>query len=988
MVRPYSKTWPFLLLISWACGADRPPIPADDVASARTVLEDERESVLADRGMDAAERVARMVELGLWAAADSVITAAPETPELLLAAAELRYRQHRYDAAEALVGRVLAVEPDDRRARLLRARLKVQSWELETAAAIADSLVDERRDAGAALLLGRIALLEKRFDDALAWAERARDWDRRSAGAYVLEADIHFWNQDLAAAEAALVRALALDPFDADARFWYGYAIWRQVDATRLDDMAAQWELALEIDPLHLLTHWHWGNGHTNLTYADYASPNDSIVREALREADRLIARDDVAAAIELTRAVEREYPQSVLPTLTRGSAFYMAYELPVAERLDSAAAAFTAVLERKPHYGPAHNGLAAVIKQRQFAYLAAYDSLEAAIAATPAPDDRIFDEVFDDVAAYPGDRVEKMVRRQLGPSIAYVPLLHRLRRTFTIPPLHIDLAEAMERPSLRSITTFDNRQWMDIRGIGGGATGIEYLERGAHWERNVLVHEYMHLVHGTVLTDAESRRIRALYHDAVQSGRTLDYYAANNESEFLAQAYEAYISPVKAHPLNHKSMNTREDLRRKDPATYAFVDSLVARQRAYLEGDRDAFRSNWAQVYTELSELARRGDTPRSRRAGWAGRQWLARMYLDSAMMRDPEYIPAYLSYAALLRDGGSYRAAERWLDRALALDSTYAPTYRARAELVGARARAWGLDADEALEQQVALYERAMTLETDLAERARLNEALRTLYLAHARIPDAIRVAGAYVANAPTLSTYLRDRRDEAAAFAAALRARIGYADETLPYFADLVARKPQQYDHRLQYAQALVVAGRPDDAVATLEEAQRILDAAGRPRADYMIAIAEIEIARGDTAAARAAVAPIREGRVRVDDGELGWLRVRASLGGAASAAADLADIDDGRTRAERAEIAFTRGWIAARRGSAYRAERAYREALEMNPYHRRARVELARLLAGNGRNDEARAVIAAADTLPLPLGPDFQREIAEALATVGA
>ena len=48
MIRPYSKTWPLLLLLAWACGADRPPIPADDVAAARTLLTEEREAVLAD----------------------------------------------------------------------------------------------------------------------------------------------------------------------------------------------------------------------------------------------------------------------------------------------------------------------------------------------------------------------------------------------------------------------------------------------------------------------------------------------------------------------------------------------------------------------------------------------------------------------------------------------------------------------------------------------------------------------------------------------------------------------------------------------------------------------------------------------------------------------------------------------------------------------------------------------------------------------------
>ena len=46
--------------------------------------------------------------------------------------------------------------------------------------------------------------------------------------------------------------------------------------------MAAQWNLALAVDPLHYFTHWHFGNGHTDQTYADYAHPTDSLVRERM----------------------------------------------------------------------------------------------------------------------------------------------------------------------------------------------------------------------------------------------------------------------------------------------------------------------------------------------------------------------------------------------------------------------------------------------------------------------------------------------------------------------------------------------------------------------------------------------------------------------------------------------------------------------------------------------------------------------------------
>ena len=78
---------------------------------------------------------------------------------------------------------------------------------------------------------------------------------------------------------------------------------------------------------------------------------------------------------------------------------------------------------------------------------------------------------------------------------------------------------------------------------------------------------------------------------------------------------------------------------------------------------------------------------------------------------------------------------------------------------------------------------------------------------------------------------------------------------------------------------------------------------------------------------------------------------------------------------------------RAWVAARRGAIYGAENAYREALEANPYHLRARLELARLLVRAGRDDAARTVVTEADGLPLPLGPDFQRQFTEALAGVG-
>lgn len=982
-----------LALIAAGCAADRPSMSADDVASARVALEEEREWVRTAPSLAPAERAARMVELGLWSEADSLIARGEPDTALKLVAVRLRLKEQRFHEAAALLDEILAADPTDREARLLEAQLAVQAWELDAAAEIALALLEERRrDAEAALLLGRVRLLEKNYEEALSWARQVQRWNRSHAGGYLLEADVRFWEQDPEGAEPALVRALELDPYDADARFSYGYAIWRRVDATQLDDMAAQWELALELDPLHYFTHWHWGNGHTNLTYADYAHPTDSIVRARLLPVRELVARGELEAALRATRELDREFPESVLPAMLRGSAFYMAYEMDRATRLDSAQATFEAILARKTHYGPAHNGMAAVIKQRQFLYLSSYDSLEAVIAAVPLTRDTLFAEIFQDLRQYPGQRVQQMVRLQLGPSRAYIPLLHRLGAVFTIPPLHVDLAEAMNSPRLRTSTTFDNRQWMDIRGVGSGSTGLEYVERGAHWERNVLAHEYAHLFHGRVLTDAENRRIRDLYHRAMAEGRTLDYYASNNESEYFAQVYEAYISPVKAHPLNHKAINTRADLERKDPAGFAFVDSLVQRMEAYLAGDARAVRSNWAQIYTGLAERARGGGMGRMTQGAGGARPApdlrAAAALLDSALVWDDAYLPALLGYAALHRAAGRFDEAERWLARAEGVDASYAPIYRARAELVRARAEAGrgsrtgeqGTAAEKAaLAEEAALYRQALELETDLAERARLNQALRARYAESGMIAEAVEVAEEYVANAPTISTYLRDRRDDAEAFANALRSEAGYAESTIPFFERLVGQKPQNYELRRQYATALIHAGRLDEALATLEEAQRILRAGGGARADYMVLSAEIHLLRGDSAAAREALAPVLDGSARVSPGEPRLLRVLASLGEERRVAAGVARLESGSTAAARAESAFTRGWIAELAGDRAAAEKHYREAVETNPYHRAGRIQLVRLLAGDGQGAEAAAVAAAAGELTLPAGPDLRREL---------
>lgn len=931
----------------------------DDVPAVRQKLQQERNKIQQTKTGAVADKVNRMLKLGLWKEAEQLLHVAKLTPDVKLSKVRLALLQNQFAMAERLVEEVLKGNPKHRDALLLRSSLFVQAWELDRAMEKADQVLSQHpKDEEAALAIGRILMLEKNYDEALAWAKKVQQWNNSNAEAYLLESDIHFWNQKPELAEEPLTKSLTLDPFNPNARFNYGYAIWRRVDATQLNAMAAQWELALDLNPLHYVTHWHWGNGHTNLTYADYAQPNDEEVRTALKEAEKLLSQNKIKDAIAEAVKVQQRYNDSVLPAMLRGSAYYMAFDMDRSLRLDSAQTIFENILRRKKHYGPAHNAMAAVIKQKQLSYLAAFDSLNNVIEKTVVKDTVNFATVFPDVTYYPGETVQKMVWAQLYESIVYFPFLAKQGESFVIPPLHIDLTIAMKSPYFRQATTFDNRQWMDIRGVGSGAAGIEYVVRGSFLERNVVLHEYVHLFHGSVFTDEENRAVRRLYQNAMKEGRTLDYYSANNEHEYLAQTYPAYFESVKVHPLNHKSINTTNDLKVKDPELYTFLDKLVERQRAYLAGDKQAMASNWSQVYLNLAEQAQvKQDYTRGA------------ALLDSALIWDKAYQPALIGYANLRLEQKKYVEAKEWLERAGAVEPNYAPIYVAEADLAEVMRRNGKLKETRAIAQQVKLYQKALELEDDLLTKAHINRKFRELYASYGMIPEAIEVAEHYLKDAPTVSTYLRDRRDEASAYANWLKGTARPSSEAAEALAKLVSLKPQNYELRQQYADVLSNLGHYQKAFDTLEEAQRILAASGSARPSYMVRQADYKLYLGDISAAREVLQPIFSGKVKMRTDLSKLAGVYARLGEVKRAQNLIMQLPDAVTPADKADkmIAVGRLWEAL--GKPNLAEKSYSEVIKKNPYHHTTRLHLVSLLQKNGKQKEAERVLLAGNKLRL-------------------
>ena len=772
-----------------------------------------------------------MLELGMWQEASNAMSGLKsESIEHQLLAAEYLILTNEFKEAELIVNKILVNNGQEEKAILLKSVLEMHAWRLPEAGSILEKALKNVRSEKLQLMLGRIRLLEKKYSEALTIAQNVLKVNKQSAGAYLLEADTYFWDQQPELALAPLRKSLEIEPFNADARFSYGYAIWRKIDARLLNEMAKQWDLALTINPLHYQTHWHWGNGHTNLTYADYAEKDDDLIRKELDKSDELVKKRLIPQAIELITKIEKQYPRSALPKLHKASLYYIAYDIDRKTRLDSAEHIFRDILNRKKHYGPAHNGLSAVLKSKRIAYLSTFDSITNKLNNTRISDIENFKKVFPDINYYPGDAIKAMAWNQLYTSVVYFPFLSKQNNSFRIPPLHKDLAITMNSPSFRFMTTFDNRQWMDIRGVGSGAAAIEYVERGAFMERNVILHEYVHLFHGRVLTDSENRTIRALYYKAMNEKRTLDYYSQNNESEYFAQTYPAYFEPVKVHPLDFKSMNTSSDLKNKDPDMYHFIDQLVKKETAYLNGDKQAMASNWSQVYLNLSNSVKQ----KNKNLGLA--------YLDTALSFDQKYLPVYITQATINQEAKNFRAAEEWLKKAEMIKPSYAPIYVAYSELRLAQQTAGDIDQKTAVQEQAKYLNKAFELEDDYQELADINRLLRALYKSNGMIAEAIESADKYVKNGAIISTYLRDQRNDAIAFSAILRSSLGDSG-SVKNLKNLVEQKPQNYEFRTMYADALFESKQFDLAISTIKEAQRILTASGNSRTDFTLRIADL-------------------------------------------------------------------------------------------------------------------------------------------------
>jgi len=926
--------FPFLLMAQ--------PDP-DNTEAAMQQLKMQRQKVAQLSALSPVARARVLLQLGEWEKAEQWLQEGSDRSEVLELQAQLAFLRHRYALADSLNRQLLHSEPENRAAQLLQIDLLTQAWQLDEAeknchAMLAATAFDEV----AMCKLSYIRRLKKDFEGAMAWAEKATETNPNNALTYQAAAEVHFWNRDLIRARALVLQALQRDPLLADARYLYGYAIWRLGDATQLPKMADQWELALEINPMHHYTHWHWGNGHTHLTWKDYAEGEPTEANVALNRADKLFYEGKYAAAYAVADSVAAVYPQSPRPPLAKGGLLYLDPEMPLAHRLDKAEAAFLASLDIKPHFGPAHNGLAAVIEQRKMRWLYCYDSLENALATTTISRPKLLEQVFPDLKNHP-ERVAKMVESSLFAAKAYLPMLARMGKTFKVPPLHHDIARAMGSLYFRKAATFDNRQWMDIRGVGSGMAGIEYVERGVHLQRNVLLHEFVHLFHIELLTEAQKRRIRALYLQAMKEGRTLDYYAASNEHEYFAQTYTAYFMERKVHPLNHKAANTASELKQKDPACWAFIDSLVQEQKLALQGDSKALASNWAQAYVSLAkEKMRKSDEASLQQA---------KVFIDSALFLVENYPPA------LLQLGWWEVRAEKQSTVFSGENPLVQPTaaiYAARAEHYQQLFEDRKLSTKQAFDWQYKNLQKAHEMENDVMEKAQLAQRIVETCYQFARYDLLESEVERLFREIPAVSTYLEDIREAIIAKRWEVGAELRFPALAAELF-QLSQENPNNFDLMLQVADAYAGLGDYPTALEILNDGKKRLAAAGYGTAAFSGRIAFYGFLKDGKSA------EFKNAWLRDATNRMFAARQLIAQEKTAEARELLKAYKFSPVPQEQAAYRWVLGLLNAAENQPQKAAVCFKEALSIHPWHVPAAESLMTLLKEQGKQKEAKKLL---------------------------
>jgi len=107
----------------------------------------------------------------------------------------------------------------------------------------------------------------------------------------------------------------------------------------------------------------------------------------------------------------------------------------------------------------------------------------------------------------------------------------------------------------------------------------FKYIGVPAGLQYDYYAHEFGHFLHFNFMLPEEMDALEHLYQTAVREGRALDDYAAMNVGEYFAQGLEAYFARNNKPPVDYIYWDhTPEELKKRDPALFDFIERLIAR--------------------------------------------------------------------------------------------------------------------------------------------------------------------------------------------------------------------------------------------------------------------------------------------------------------------------------------------------------------------------------------------------------------------------
>ena len=529
----------------------------------------------------AAERCALgtlYVRVGRIGSADSVllalVKAQPGRTDALLALSRLDRKRFEFAAADRHLAAALRLQPYSPAVRLAKADAALDRADVRRAEALYGVVLREDPSSlGARFGLARVQYARNELDSARERLDALLDREPAFTSALLLRASIHQSMQQTSAWKDDVRAALASDSLSPAAHLAWGGVLR---DGGSVDAAYREAITALTLDPYDEGAHSYIGNGGSITSYGRYPPLADDSVPVALGEtlaaADSALARRQLARADSLYHAALTAHPMLGAAMLGIGSVQYRRGQYRTALEW------FLRTATAYPDLGIAHYGAATSMKelrdQRNPEVQAAVRRFRA--MPRPAEPERLR-EVFPDFDRVDAD-LQKVILVSVSPVRHYVPLLATAGATFRLIPFEKRMWQMSGKERTRGTRTFDLRLWDDVKGQGGfqALSGEAWVRDAMNGRYNVLSHEFMHQVHGTVLTEAQRSEITRLFAKAKRERRTLDSYADFNEMEYFAQAYEAAISPRKLSDQKGTSGHTRAEVERLDPDIYRFILTLA----------------------------------------------------------------------------------------------------------------------------------------------------------------------------------------------------------------------------------------------------------------------------------------------------------------------------------------------------------------------------------------------------------------------------